>query len=128
MIAHTGDFNACLEAIRVIDEQIQKITEICLIKNAFLIITSDHGNVERLFNPLTGEEETQHNPSPVPIYLIAKEFKNSVAKSETEIQPSRKPAIGILSDVAPTVLELMNIPKPKEMTGQGLLKFLISNL
>lgn len=123
MIAHTGDYNACLKAVKIIDEQIGKITKSILESNAVLIITSDHGNMERVFDPLTGEPETRHNSSPVPIYLVAKEFIRQ--KLMDEIQQSESMAIGVLADVAPTILELMNIPKPKEMTAQSLLKFLL---
>lgn len=123
MIAHTGNYKASLEAVRVIDEQIGKIFETCLKSNAFLIITSDHGNIERVFNPQTGLPETHHDPNPVPIYLVAKEFQRE--KTENEVKESEQRGIGILADVAPTILELVSIPKPKEMTGQSLLKSLI---
>ena len=76
-----------------------------------------------MFNPLTGEPETQHDLSPIPIHLAAKEYYKP--KNITEINQAEKTTIGILADVAPTILELMRIPQPKEMTGQSLLKFLI---
>lgn len=122
MIAHTGNYEACLKAVKIIDEQIGKITKAVLETNAIMIITSDHGNMERVFDPLTGEPETKHNPSPVPIYLVAKEFMRQ--KTEIEIRQSEKENVGVLADVTPTILELLKIPKPKEITGQSLLKFL----
>jgi len=122
IIAHTGNYKACLKAVRVIDEQIDQLVKTVLEHNAVLIITSDHGNIEKLFNPLTGLPETQHDPSPVPVYLVAKEFMRS--RTEAEIRRSEKENTGILADVAPTILELMAISKPKEMTGQSLLRFL----
>ncbi|PIU98191.1 2,3-bisphosphoglycerate-independent phosphoglycerate mutase [Candidatus Wolfebacteria bacterium CG03_land_8_20_14_0_80_40_12] len=123
IIAHTGNYEACLQAIKVVDEQIGKIVEAALGNNAVLIITSDHGNIEKLFDPLTGLPETQHNPNSVPIYLIAKEFERR--KTEAETRRSEKNNVGLLADVAPTILELMAIPKPKEMTGQSLLRALL---
>lgn len=123
MIAHTGNYEATIKAIEIIDEQIGKIMKTVFERDGILIITSDHGNAERMFNPLTGEPETQHDLSPVPIHLIAKEYYNP--KSITEIIQAEKTTIGILADVAPTILELMKIPKPKEITGQSLLKFLL---
>jgi len=72
---------------------------------------------------LTGLPETQHDPSPVPVYLVAKEFMRS--RTEAEIRRSEKENTGILADLAPTILELMAISKPKEMTGQSLLKALL---
>jgi len=123
MIAHTGNYEATIKAIEVVDEQIGKIMKVIFERNGTLIITSDHGNAERMFNPLTGEPETQHDLSPIPIHLIAKEYYKP--KEITEINQAEKTTIGILADVAPTILELMRIPQPKEMTGQSLLKFLL---
>lgn len=123
MIAHTGDYNATVEAVKIIDKQIGKIADMCLNKGVALIITSDHGNAERLFNPQTGEVETQHDPNPVPIILVDKEFEKQ--KNEAEIESLVKTPIGVLADVAPTVLELMGIPQPPEMTGRSLLNLLL---
>ncbi|MBI5306362.1 2,3-bisphosphoglycerate-independent phosphoglycerate mutase [Candidatus Wolfebacteria bacterium] len=122
IIAHTGNYDASLEAVKTIDRQIDKITKTVLDKNAILIITSDHGNIERMFDPTTGEPETKHDPSPVPIHLVTKEFKYK--KDALEIKKSEKSTIGILADIAPTILEIMGLPKSKEMTGQSLLKLL----
>ncbi|MEE8131604.1 MAG: 2,3-bisphosphoglycerate-independent phosphoglycerate mutase [Candidatus Paceibacterota bacterium] len=123
MVAHTGNYQAAIQAIKVIDEEIGKVKEVVLKQNAILIITSDHGNIERMFNPLTGVPETKHDPNPVPVYLVAKEYERS--KSKSEIYKSESKTIGILADIAPTILELMDIPKPKEMTGISLLKELV---
>ncbi len=123
IIAHTGNFNAAVEAVKTIDEQIGKITKAVLNNDAILIITSDHGNIERMFNPQTGEPETKHDPNPVPIYLIANKFKRQ--RTEQEIISSEKAPIGVLADISPTILELMGIPKPKEMTAQSLLGLLL---
>ncbi|MDP3015342.1 MAG: 2,3-bisphosphoglycerate-independent phosphoglycerate mutase [bacterium] len=122
MIAHTGNYEACIKAVEIIDEQIGKITKAILESNAVLIITSDHGNMERVFNPLTGEPETQHDPNPVPIYLVAKEYMRP--RTGIEIRQSERESVGVLADITPTVLELLGIPKPKEMTGRSLLSFL----
>ena len=121
MIAHTGNYEACIKAVEIIDEQIGKITKAILESNAVLIITSDHGNIERVFNPLTGEPETQHDPNPVPIYLVAKEYMRP--RTEMEIRQFERESVGVLADITPTILELLEIPKPKEMTGRSLLFF-----
>lgn len=123
MLAHTANYKACIKAVEVINEQIGKITEAVLECGAVLIITSDHGNMERIVDLLTGQPETQHNISPVPIHLVAKEFERK--KTPEEIREAEKSSLGILADVAPTILELMNLPKPAEMTGQSLLRFLL---
>ncbi|RJQ27760.1 2,3-bisphosphoglycerate-independent phosphoglycerate mutase [Candidatus Parcubacteria bacterium] len=117
IMAHTGNYNATLEAVYVIDKEIRRLYEAVQKENHMLLITSDHGNAEVLLNINTGEPETKHNPNPVPFYLIANEFK----KTKPREGFYRLRTIGILSDVAPTILELAKIQKPLEMTGQSLL-------
>ena len=123
IIAHTGNYDACIKAVKTIDEQLGKIIKIVLETDATLIITSDHGNMEKVIDEKTGNIETRHDASPVPIYLVAKRFMRS--RTKEEILRSKRENIGILADVAPTILELMHISQPKEMTGQSLLKFLL---
>ena len=123
MIAHTGNYEATMKAIEITDEEIGKIIQAVLATNSILIITSDHGNAERMFDPLTGSPETKHDPNPVPIHLVAKEFERQ--KEESEINRAEKNTIGILADVAPTILELMAIAQPKEMSGESFLKSLL---
>lgn len=123
IIAHTGDMQASVEAVKVIDESVGKVVEAALATDSILIITADHGNVERLANPMTGEPETKHDANPVPIYLVANEYKRP--RSEAEIKSAEQSSIGVLADVAPTILELMHLPKPEEMTAQSLLDLMI---
>mgnify|MGYP001070820977 CR=1 FL=1 len=121
IIAHTGDYQATIQAIKIVDQQIGRLLKSVLTQNHVLIITADHGNAESLINLKTGQAETKHNMSPVPIYLIANEFKRKKTNSETK----KYETIGLLSDIAPTILDLMQIPKPPEMTGQSLLPLLL---
>ncbi len=116
IIAHTGNLEATVKAIKAVDKEIERLMKATLENNHILLITADHGNAEKLINPESGEPETKHNPSPVPIYLVGNEFKR-IRKSSV----GRLKIIGLLSDVAPTILDLMKIPKPKEMTGESLL-------
>jgi 2,3-bisphosphoglycerate-independent phosphoglycerate mutase len=120
-IAHTGNYDAALEAVHIIDKEIGRLVKSALNSGAVLLITSDHGNLEEVADPMTGKPETQHDPNPVPLHLIAEEFRgrkftNYQALSQT---------VGILSDIAPTVLEIMELPKPPEMTGHSLLNDLL---
>ncbi|MFA6025490.1 MAG: 2,3-bisphosphoglycerate-independent phosphoglycerate mutase [Ignavibacteriaceae bacterium] len=117
IIAHTGNYSATVETIQIIDREIGRLKEAILRDNHILIITSDHGNAEVLLNVNTGEPETKHNVSPVPFYLVANEFK----KTKPREGFYRLRPIGLLSDVAPTILELAHIQKPIDMTGQSLL-------
>lgn len=122
MVAHTGNFDASLQAVMSVDREIEGLLKVCLEKDAPLIITSDHGNVERLLDPFTGRPETKHDPNLVPFYLVGKAFGRE--KNANLVEKIENEAVGILSDVAPTILELMGLPKPEEMTGQSLLKIL----
>lgn len=122
IVAHTGNYEATLRAIQTIDLQLGLLLRTALNQNHIVLITSDHGNAERLIDPLTGLPETKHDPNPVPVYLVAREFQK--AKSEFEARLAEAESVGILADVAPTILELMKIPKPKEMTGQSFLGLL----
>lgn len=116
MVAHTGNFDATVKAVKVIDAELARLLRVTLDGNHIVLITSDHGNAELLLDLQTGEQETRHNASPVPLYLVAREF----AQAGRHEGYYRLPPLGILSDVAPTILELMNIQKPDEMTGASL--------
>lgn len=119
IIAHTGNYNATLAAVKAVDRELEKLLPAVLAQDCLLVITADHGNAEVLVDIKSGQAETKHNLSPVPFYLVANQFKRK--KSEAEADRDEANVIGILSDVAPTILELMAIPKPAEMTGQSLL-------
>ncbi|MFA6495348.1 MAG: 2,3-bisphosphoglycerate-independent phosphoglycerate mutase [Candidatus Paceibacterota bacterium] len=123
MIAHTGNYDASCKAVQIIDDQIAKVMAAALLHNAIVLITADHGNVERLYDPITGEPETKHDTSPVPVYLIAKEYMRPHA--DQDISKRERFVIGMLSDIAPTILALMGLPKSSEMTGQSLLPQLL---
>ena len=117
-IAHTGNYEASVKAAKIIDEEIGKVLRAAEGVSATVIITSDHGNLEQVLDPMTGRTETQHDPNPVPVYLIGAEFKG---RKFLGWQNLKNETTGVLADVAPTVLALMNVPKPPEMTGQDLL-------
>ncbi|MDI6820843.1 MAG: 2,3-bisphosphoglycerate-independent phosphoglycerate mutase [Patescibacteria group bacterium] len=120
IVAHTGNYDATVKAIKTVDQELERLLEAAFSNNHLVIITSDHGNAEVIFDPKTGSIETKHNTNPVPIYLVAQEYRLPKPKYANHIQ-----TIGLLSDVAPTILALMNIRKPPEMTGQSLLDQLL---
>ena len=124
LIGHTGNFKAGIECAKIIDTEIQKIITQGLKFNYTIIITADHGNLEQMLNPLSGEMETEHNTSLVPFYLIGNQLKLSSPRLLTDIKNIERSSGGMLADVSPTILSLLGIPIPKEMTGQNLLKFL----
>ncbi|MCK4635305.1 MAG: 2,3-bisphosphoglycerate-independent phosphoglycerate mutase [Candidatus Moranbacteria bacterium] len=119
MIAHTGNEEAAKEAAKVLDECLKNLSDVVLRKNGCMLITADHGNIEVMKNPHTGEVDTQHNTSPVPLWFVSPD--NQRRKSEGQILNEQVSIRGILSDVAPTILELLEIKKPLEMQGESLL-------
>ncbi len=123
MVGHTGNFNATVAAIEVLDREIGNVMEEVLKASGVLVITSDHGNADEMINFLTGQPYTEHTANPVPFYLVANEFKQE--KTPEEIELSKIEVNGVLADVSPTVLELMGLPQPLEMTGKSLLKILV---
>lgn len=126
MVGHTGDINAASIAIQVVDDQVKRIVQEALNQNSAVIITADHGNAEQMIGLHRDQKtSTMHTLNPVPFILVAKD--------QVGQQPAQTEAINnllsdimqsehTLADVAPTILDLMNIPKPPEMTGTSLLK------
>jgi 2,3-bisphosphoglycerate-independent phosphoglycerate mutase len=123
MIAHTGNFDATVQAINTVNAQLERVLQAAFKNNATLLITSDHGNAERLFDPITGEKETKHDANPVPIYLVGAPYYRP--RTAEELAASTTYTTGLLSDIAPTILDLMKLPAPEEMTGTSLLETLI---
>lgn len=117
-IGHTANYDAGLKAVNVIDGEIKRALDAAANFNAAVIITSDHGNIEEMTNPKLGTPESQHDPNPVPFYLVADEFKGRKFLNWKNL---RNETMGSLADVAPTILEIMGLKKPDEMTGRSLL-------
>ncbi len=126
LLAHSGNFAATIKGIETIDTSIGMIKEAVLAKNGTMVITADHGNAEEMTYRGSGAKETKHNESPVPFYLVDNRFQ--MEKSSQKISQEVREIAGMLGDVAPTVLELMQIPQPQEMTGQSLISVLKINL
>lgn len=110
MVGHTGSLEAAIKAVETVDECIGKVVKAIEEKNGNLLITADHGNCEQMIDYTTGEPHTAHTTNLVPLVLI------------TEKQDIKLKAEGKLADLAPTILDLMDIKKPKEMTGETLLE------
>ncbi len=109
MVGHTGNLEASKLAVKIVDYCVGELTRRFLAFNGKVIITADHGNVEELLNPKTGEVDTEHSINPVPFILAGNDMK------------SAKLPLGILADIAPTALKLMGINIPSEMTGKVLI-------
>ncbi len=111
MVGHTGNIGAAAMACKIVDECLGKLSDWVLAYGGNMIITADHGNCEEMINNETGAIDTEHNKNPVPFIAIS---QNLVGKNVTL-------TAGILADIAPTVLKLMNIEVPSSMTGHNLL-------
>jgi 2,3-bisphosphoglycerate-independent phosphoglycerate mutase len=121
-IAHTADYNASIEAVKVIDREITRVVKAAEGPDVLLAITSDHGHIEEMISEITGLPESQHVGSPVPLYLVDERLKGRKFVNASDLAAE---TLGSLADVAPTLLELMGIPKPEEMTGRSILDGLI---
>jgi len=124
IIAHTGNLEAAIKSVEIIDKNISRLIGMAEYGECDLIITSDHGHIEEMVNPQSGEPLTKHTINPVPFYLVGEEFKLKKSRTREEIETLYLPSQGILCDIAPTILDLMQIPQPSEMTGESLLKIL----
>lgn len=128
MVGHSGNFEAAIKAVEVLDAALKKIMYAVLAAHGTLLVTADHGNIEMKRNALSGEKRTQHSINPVPLYLIGVSYRRKYARGAGEIIRKKNEVRGILTDVAPTMLELLNIPKPVEMTGKSLVPELLEDI
>ncbi len=121
-MGHTSNYEAGMGAVKTINGEIERILKAAEAMKPIIIITSDHGNIEEMINPVTALPESQHDASPVPFYLIAPEFKGRKFMNQNNLALE---TLGSLADVAPTILELVQIEKPEEMTGRSLMDSLL---
>ncbi len=124
MVGHTGNLNACLAAVRVLDDCIGKVAQAALQADVPLFITADHGNIEQTLNPRTGSIDKDHTTNPVPLIIVCNELKDKVRPRPTYHNLSSVVPQGVISDVAPTILALLGLEKPAAMTGINLLEVL----
>ncbi|MEK7069735.1 MAG: 2,3-bisphosphoglycerate-independent phosphoglycerate mutase, partial [Patescibacteria group bacterium] len=122
MVGHTGDFEATAKAIEKVDGCVGKIASMVLELGGATIVTSDHGNAEEKIYKFSGENKTKHSLNPVPFFLIGQDFKSSEPLSREAVAQKYKETLGTLSDIAPTVLELLGLEAPEEMTGRSLVR------
>ena len=108
MVGHTGSLPAAIKAVETIDKCIGKVVDAILKHHGTLLITADHGNCEQMIDYKTGDPHTAHTTNPVPLILVTENDKLKIKS-------------GKLADLAPTMLEILGIDKPKEMTGESIL-------
>jgi 2,3-bisphosphoglycerate-independent phosphoglycerate mutase len=122
MVGHTGNEKACVEAVKCLDKSLSLIIPAILKAGGCLFITADHGNIEEIINVNTGQIDTEHSTNPVPLWFVSPD--NHKNKSQEEIKQEESEIGGLLSDIGPTILDAMEIPKPPEMSGESLLTIL----
>ena len=109
MVGHTGDMAAAVKAVEAVDECVGKVYDALMKVNGQMFICADHGNSDKMKDLETGEPFTAHTTNPVPFVLV--NYTDGITLKEG----------GKLADIAPTLLEMMNLEIPKEMTGESLL-------
>ena len=108
MVGHTGNVDAAVKALEALDSCVKQVVDAVKAVNGTLLITADHGNSEQMVDYVTGEPYTAHTTNPVPLIIIG--------------AGNKKVKEGKLADLAPTMLELMGLEKPEDMTGESLLE------
>jgi 2,3-bisphosphoglycerate-independent phosphoglycerate mutase len=110
MVGHTGVLPAALKAVAKVDECVGRLWKVASANGIAMVVTADHGNIETMIDPQTGEPFTAHTLNPVPIHLCHPDLAGARVRDD-----------GILADVAPTLLSIMGLPQPKAMGGKSLL-------
>lgn len=120
MVGHTGNFQAAVTAAKSVDESLAQVVEAAESQGAHLLITADHGNAEQMTNIQSGITNVDHSNNPVPLILASPDEIGLTGEGQSIVDGSL-PA-GMLADVAPTVLDLLELPKPDAMTGYSLIE------
>jgi len=111
MVGHTGLLDAAVKAVKVVDECVGRLWKAAQGQRMAMLVTADHGNCELMTDPVTGQPHTAHTLNPVPFIL-----------ADPDLRGAKLRARGVLADIAPTALQVMGLPQPKEMKGLGLVQ------
>jgi 2,3-bisphosphoglycerate-independent phosphoglycerate mutase len=109
MVGHTGKFDAAVQAVEALDACVGRLADSVRMAGGELLVTADHGNVEQMYDNNTGQPHTAHTTNPVPLILAAEDAQRISLRKD-----------GSLQDIAPTILGILGLPQPKEMTGRDL--------
>ena len=117
MVGHTGNYKATIRAVEVVDKCLNNVVSECIKNDSIVLVTADHGNAEQMINLDTHEIDKEHTVNPVPFIIVTSEKAETGLDKPTlsSMQPT-----GVLADVSPTILNLLEINKPAEMNGQSL--------
>lgn len=120
MVGHTGNVEAAISGIETIDKCLSRVVPAILAKDGNVVITADHGNADIMINLINGEVNKEHTINPVPFIVISNDRKGQGRSEDLSLLSP----IGLLTDVTTTILSLMGLEKPKEMTGTNLLEYI----
>jgi 2,3-bisphosphoglycerate-independent phosphoglycerate mutase len=109
MVGHSGKMEPTVKAVETVDSCLAEIEKVIKARGGAMIITADHGNAEMMIDPVTGGPHTAHTTNPVPLIVVSGEDKEFNLRND-----------GSLRDISPTILGVLGIPQPKEMTGGDL--------
>ena len=123
MVGHTGNLEATIKGCEAIDRCLGDVVKHALAAGGVVVVTADHGNAEEVINVQTGEIDKEHSTNPVPLVIIGKDFIGQAGPGgdPPEGDLSLLPPVGVLADVAPTVLKLLGVEVPEEMSGRPLI-------
>jgi 2,3-bisphosphoglycerate-independent phosphoglycerate mutase len=110
MVGHTGVLDATIKAVEAVDAGVGRVVDAALAQGGAALITADHGNAEQLIEYDTGKPLTSHTTNPVPFYFVVPQWPRAILRND-----------GILADIAPTMLQLLQIPQPPGMTGRSII-------
>ena len=109
MVGHTGVFEAAVKAVEAVDECAGRVIDAVLAQGGAVLLTADHGNADKMYDPDPEHPFTAHTTHPVP-FLVA------------GVEDAKLREGGVLADIAPTMLKIMELPQPEEMTGKSILE------
>ena len=121
MVGHTGNYEAAVEACTFVDMCVGRVYEQVKSMDGAMLVTADHGNAEEMINSETGAVVTDHTSNPVPFFYINEQLKRVSPRSLEAVAQISSTPIGMLADVAPTILEILHLEKPADWTGISLL-------
>jgi len=121
MVGHTGNFKAGIKAVETADKNLGKVVDAVLKKGGITLVTADHGNAEYMIDSRSHTIVKEHSANPVPLILVNQSKLRERTDQEVFDIKFRKKTIGRLSDVTVTILDIFDLPVPKEMTGKSLL-------
>ncbi len=123
MVGHTGNMEATVKGVEAVDRAIGTLAEYTMAKGGVLLITADHGNAEEVKNLQTGEIDKEHSTNSVPFMIIGEQYRGVAGPAGDPIEGdlSLMPPVGMLADVAPTILSILGLEQPPEMSGRALI-------